>query len=154
LGAPDVRYLLVMEARDEQGVLALSERLQPTADALVAKQAVDAVELPSRYLPSEPVQRARQQRLPDRATLERALAEAEQGMPFQAGLFAPFIDDVQKARALPPLTEERFAMSPLGQRVSAMLMSRGDHWVGLGTLSGVHDVAALQALAQGSNGAV
>jgi len=154
LGAPDVRYLLVMEARDEQGVLALSERLQSTADALVARHAVDAIELPSRYLPSEAVQRTRQQRLPDRATLERALAEAEQGMPFQAGLFAPFVADVQKARALPPLTAERFAMSPLGQRVSAMLMPRGDHWVGLGTLSGVHDVAALQALAHGSSGAV
>ncbi|WP_201312596.1 MMPL family transporter [Dyella sp. EPa41] len=154
LGAPDVRYLLVMEAHDEQGVLALSERLQPTVDALVARHAVDAVELPSRYVPSEAVQRMRQQRLPDRAALERALSEAGQGMPFQAGLFAPFIDDVQKARALPPLTEERFAMSPLGQRVSAMLMPRGDHWVGLGTLSGVHDVAALQALAQGGNGAV
>jgi predicted exporter len=154
LGAPDVRYLLVMEARDEQGVLALSERLQSTADALVARHAVDAIELPSRYLPSEAVQRTRQQRLPDRATLERALAEAEQGMPFQAGLFAPFVADVQKARALPPLTAERFAMSPLGQRVSAMLMPRGDHWVGLGTLSGVHDVAALQALAHGSSGAI
>ncbi|MDG2538558.1 MMPL family transporter [Dyella jiangningensis] len=154
LGAPDVRYLLVLEARDEQGVLALSERLQPAADALVARHAVDAIELPSRYLPSEALQRARQQRLPDRATLERALAAAGQGMPFQAGLFAPFVDDVQKARALPLLTEERFAASPLGQRVAAMLMSRGDHWIGLGTLSGVHDVAALQTLAQYGHGAV
>lgn len=154
LGAPDVRYLLVLEARDEQGVLALSERLEPSAEALVAKHAVDAVELPSRYLPSEAVQRARQQRLPDRPTLERALSEAQQGMPFQAGLFAPFVDDVQKARELPLLTEERFATSPLGQRIAAMLMPRGDHWVGLGTLSGVHDVASLHALAQRSGGAV
>ena len=154
LGAPDIRYLLVLEARDEQGVLALSERLEPQAAALVARHAVDAVELPSRYLPSEAVQRARQQRLPDRAALERALAQAQQGLPFQPGLFAPFVDDVQKARALPPLTAERFAASPLGQRVAAMLMPRGDHWVGLATLSGVHDVAALQSLAQGSGGAV
>lgn len=154
LGAPDVRYLLVLEARDEQGVLALSERLEAKAEALMARHAVDAIELPSRYLPSEAVQRARQQRLPDRATLERALAEAQQGLPFQPGLFAPFVDDVQKARALPPLTAARFAASPLGQRVAAMLMPRGDHWVGLATLSGVHDVAALQSLAQGSGGAV
>ncbi|WP_130619039.1 MMPL family transporter [Dyella amyloliquefaciens] len=154
LGAPDVRYLLVLEARDEQGVLALSERLEPAVQALLATHAVDAIELPSRYLPSETVQRARQQRLPDRPTLERALSDAQQGMPFQAGLFAPFVDDVQKARELPPLTEERFATSPLGQRIAAMLVSRGDHWVGLGTLSGVHDVAALQSLAQGSGGSV
>lgn len=154
LGAPDVRYLLILEADSEQGVLALSERLQPAVDGWIARHAVDAVELPSRYLPSEAVQRARQQRLPDRATLEQALAEAQQGMPFQPGLFTPFVDDVQQARQLPPLTPARFAMSPLGQRLAAMLARRGDRWLGLGTLSGVHDVAALQQWAQASGGAV
>lgn len=154
LGAPDVRYLLILEADSEQGVLALSERLQPAVDGLIARHAVDAVELPSRYLPSEAAQRARQQKLPDRMALEQALAEAQQGMPFQPGLFTPFVDDVQQARQLPPLTPARFATSPLGQRLAAMLVQRGDRWLGLGTLSGVHDVAALQQWAQASGGAV
>src|SRR5574337_840124 len=63
LGAPDVRYLLVLEAPTEQGVLARSQTLQPAIDALVARHAVDAVELPSRYLPTVAVQRERQQKL-------------------------------------------------------------------------------------------
>jgi predicted exporter len=42
LGAPDVRYLLVLEAKDADGVLALSETLEPALDALVAKNALDA----------------------------------------------------------------------------------------------------------------
>ncbi|QNK03256.1 MMPL family transporter [Dyella telluris] len=154
LGAPDVRYLLVLQAADEQAVLALSERLEPAVDALVARHAVDAVELPSRYLPSEAVQRARQQVLPTREALETALGEAEQGMPFQPGLFTPFLDDVEKARRLPLLTPERFAASPLGQRLSGMLMTRDGHGLGLGTLSGVHDISALQALARDSGGSV
>jgi predicted exporter len=154
LGAPDVRYLLILQSSSEQGVLALSERIEPALDALVARHAVDAVELPSRYLPSEAVQRARQQKLPDRPLLQQALNEALQGMPFQPGLFAPFVDDVQKARAWPPLTPARFAASPLGQRLSAMLVQRDDQWLGLATLSGLHDVTALQALAQASGGAV
>lgn len=154
LGAPDVRYLLVLQAPNEQGVLALSERIEPALDALVARHAVDAVELPSRYLPSEAVQRVRQQALPARDVLERSLAEAEQGMPFQPGLFKPFVDDVQKARELPLLTPQRFATSPLGQRLSGMLVERDGHWLGLGTLSGVHDLAALQTLSQNSGGAV
>ncbi|MEW5306456.1 MAG: hypothetical protein WDW36_008919 [Sanguina aurantia] len=70
LGAPDVRYLLVLQAPTEQGVLALSEAMQPKIDALVAAHAVDALELPSRYLPSEAAQRARQQKLPEAATLK------------------------------------------------------------------------------------
>nr|WP_199042116.1 MMPL family transporter [Dyella sp. ASV24] len=154
LGAPDVRYLLVLQAPNEQGVLALSERIEPALDALVARHAVDAVELPSRYLPSEAVQRVRQQALPARDVLERSLAEAEQGMPFQPGLFKPFVDDVQKARELPLLTPQQFATSPLGQRLSGMLVERDGHWLGLGTLSGVHDLNALQALSQNSGGAV
>jgi len=154
LGAPDVRYLLVLQAPTEQGVLTLSEKIEPAVDALVAHHAVDAVELPSRYLASETVQRARQQALPSRDALEASLAEAQQGTPFQPKLFEPFVDDVQKARALPLLTPERFASSPLGQRLSGMLVQRDGHWLGLGTLSGVRDVAALQSLARDSGGMV
>lgn len=154
LGAPDVRYLLVLQAPTEQGVLALSEQLQPQVDALVAKHAADALELPSRYLPSVAVQRERQAKLPDRATLQRALDEALHGLPFRADLFQPFVDDVETARSLPPLTPERYAQTPLGQRLAAMLVERDGHWLGLGTVSGVHDVAALQSLGAGSQGSV
>ena len=154
LGAPDVRYLLVLQASTEQGVLTLSEKLQPQVDALLARHAADALELPSRYLPSVAVQRARQQKLPDHATLQRALAQALQGLPFRPGLFQPFLDDVQTARTLPPLTPARYAQTPLGQRLAAMLLQRDGHWLGLGTVSGVHDVAALQALGNGSGGNV
>ena len=154
LGAPDVRYLLVLQAPTAQGVLELSQRLQPRVDALVAKHAVDTLELPSRYLPAVALQRERQQKLPDAATLQHDLDEALDGLPFRADLFRPFLDDVQAARTLPPLTPERYAQTPLGQRLAAMLVARDGHWLGLGTVSGVHDVAALQALGEGSHGGV
>ncbi len=147
LGAPDVRYLLVLQAPTEQGVLALSEKLQPQVDALVAKHAVDALELPSRYLPTVARQRARQTAAAgSRHACRQSLHEALQGLPFRPDLFQPFLDDVRAARALPPLTPERYAQTPLGQRLAAMLVQRDGHWLGLGTVSGVHDVAALQAL--------
>ncbi|HEY8683578.1 MAG TPA: xanthomonadin transporter, partial [Rhodanobacter sp.] len=154
LGAPDVRYLLVLQAPTEQGVLALSEQMQPKVDALVAKHAVDALELPARYLPSLALQRARQRKLPDRASLRQSLGEALQGLPFRADLFQPFLDDVETARQLPPLTPERYAQTPLGQRLAAMLVQRDGHWLGLGTVSGVHDVAALRALGENTHGSV
>lgn len=153
LGAPDVRYLLVIQARDAQAVLQRSESLEASAADLQSRRVVDAMELPSRYLPSDAVQRARQQRLPDHASLEQALAQATQGMPFQPGLFAPFMEDVAKARTLPLLEPATLVASPLGQRLAAMLQPREGHWLGLGTISGVHDVAALQqwAGAQGES---
>lgn len=154
LGAPDVRYLLILQAPTEQGVLALSETLQPKVDALVAKHAVDALDLPSRYLPTVALQLARQKKLPDQPTLQHALDEALQGMPFRADLFQPFLEDVAAARQLPPLTPARYAQSPLGQRLAATLVQRDGHWLGLGTVSGVHDVTALQALGENTNGTV
>jgi predicted exporter len=154
LGAPDVRYLLVLRGADADDVLARSERIQPALDALVARGALDAVELPSRYLPSAATQRARQAKLPDAPTLAAALADASRDLPFRAGLFAPFLADVAVARTLPPLTPAAFAGSPLGARLQAMLVQQADGWLGLATLSGVHDPAALAALAAASGDGV
>ncbi|MCK9537550.1 MMPL family transporter [Dokdonella sp.] len=152
LGAPDVRYLLVLRAPDANGVLALSQILEPAGAALVKAGALDAIEWPSRYLPSIALQRERQAKLPDRATLAVALADAERGLPFRDGLFAPFLDDVAAARELPPLTPAEFMKSPLGTRLASMLVPADGGWIGLATLSGVHDAAALGALTDASQG--
>jgi predicted exporter len=145
LGAPDVRYLLVLEAADDEQLLALSERLEPEVEKWKTQQWVDEVELPSRWLPSLATQRARQAKLPDRAMLESALAVAQRDLPFQPGLFAPFVDDVETARSLPPLTPQAFGSSPLGARLKSMLAQRDGHSVALATLSGVHDADKLGA---------
>ncbi len=154
LGAPDVRYLLIVEAKDAEGVLELSEKITPRVATLVEQGAVDAVELPSRYLPSLATQRARQARLPDRSVLSTMLEEAQKELPFRRGLFVPFLDDVEKARMLQPLTPAAFASSPIGARISAMLVQREGQWLGLGTIIGMKDAAAFGALSIETNGAV
>ena len=143
LGAPDVRYLLVLEADDADGVLALSEKISPQVEKWISAHLVDDIELPSRWLPSLATQRARQAKLPDRATLQAALAAAQADTDFEPGLFAPFLDDVDAARRLPPLTPKAFATSLLGARLNAMLSERDGRALGLATLTGVHDADAL-----------
>ncbi len=154
LGAPDVRYLLVLEAADDERLLALSERLEAQVEKWKTQHFVGDVELPSRYLPSQATQWARQARLPERTALEAALAQAQRDLPYQPGLFAPFIDDVEAARALPLLTPKTFSTSPLGGRLQAMLTRREGRSVALATLSNVHDAAAIaaQSAALGANG--
>jgi predicted exporter len=144
LGAPDIRYLLVLEADSADGVLALSERVAPKVEQLVASHAVDDVELPSRYLPSIAAQLTRQKKLPDRATLSASLDQAMRDLPFQPDTFARFLDDVENARALPPLTLDAFAKTPFGARLQAMLTQRGQRWFGLATFSGVRDAHAVE----------
>jgi predicted exporter len=152
LGAPDVRYLLVLEAADDERLLALSERVEPQVEKWKTQKLVDDVELPSRYLPSLATQRSRQARLPDRSTLEAALAQAQRDLPFQPGLFTPFVDDVETARALPLLTPQAFSTSPLGGRLQSMLTRREGRSVALATLSNVHDAPAIAAQARAFDG--
>jgi predicted exporter len=61
---------------------------------------------------------------------------------------------VEAARKLPPLTPAEFEQSPLGARLESMLVQQGAGWVGLGTLSGVDDPAAFDALTKATGGAV
>jgi predicted exporter len=153
LGSPDVRYLLVLEASDVDGVLALSERISPQVEKWIYDKLVDDVELPSRYLPSLAVQKARQTKLPDRAALQAALLDAEKDTDFEPGLFAPFLDDVEKARELPLLTPKALGASIFGARLDTMLSKRDGHVLGLATLSGVHDAPVLaRAAAQLGDG--
>jgi predicted exporter len=149
LGAPDVRYLLVLDAPTPDALLSLSESLEPKLRSLVDAGALDGAELPSRYLPSVATQRARQAKLSDRTTLEASLDVIAPELPFRAGLFAPFVDDVEIARTLAPLTPAAFAKSPFGARLDSMLVERDGRWLGLATLSGVHDPAAIAALDAG-----
>src|SRR3546814_4056301 len=79
------------------------ERLRPGLDALVRDGALDGYDMAARYLPSAAVQRARQAKLPDAATLQAALDAALADSPFRADVFGEFIEDVATARTPPPL---------------------------------------------------
>jgi predicted exporter len=82
--------------------------------------------------------------------LRAALATAQAGTPFKAGVFEPFLADIEVARHLPPLTTADLAATPLGPRIESLLSVRDNRWLGLITLTGVQDTAALKSLALAS----
>ncbi len=152
LGAPDVRYVLVIGGRNAEAVLRASERMQPALQHLVSTKAIDGYDLAARYLPSIATQRARQARLPDAAQLQAALAQAVAATPLRDDVFAPFLADVETARRAPALTPRDIAGTPLEAGVGGLLLVRGDHATALVSLSGIRDIAAVATLAQ-RNGA-
>ncbi len=154
LGAPDVRYLLVLEGTSAQDVLERSARAAKAFAPLLQSGQLGKLQLPSTYLPPVAVQRARQARLPDTATLRAALTKALAGLPFQPGLFKPFEQDVARARTLPPLTPSKFERSPLGGLLRAMLIHRDGHWFGVGLMSGVRNPSAVAKLAAATSGRI
>jgi predicted exporter len=147
LGAPDVRYLLVIEDTDAESVLEKAANLDPKLEALVSRGLLDGYDQPARYLPTRTVQERRRAALPDPDELRAALNEALAATPFKPGVFEPFLADVALARQLPALGPSDLAGSPFESRVGSLLLDRGDHWTGLVTLAGVKDAAALERVA-------
>jgi predicted exporter len=139
LGAPDVSQALVIHARSAEAVLQLSEEVSSVLEALVREGTLSAFEAPSDILPSQRTQRARQAALPDAEELRRNLQQATAGLPFQPGLFEPFVNAVKEARTASPVTPDDVLATPLGPRLGALLFSTERGWTGLVTLAGVTD---------------
>ena len=154
LGAPDVRYLLALQASTPDALLRREETLATQLDALTTQHAIGGFDQAARYLPSAAVQQRRQAALPDATALQDSLDHAVAGMPFKPGLFAPFLADVAQARALPPLTVDTIAATPLALTVGSLLQHRDGGWTGLVTLTDVRQPEKLAALAAASGGTI
>ena len=147
LGTPDVRYLLVVDAANSDAALGRLEALEPGLRELIERRAIGGYDHAARYVPSAASQLRRQQRLPDLDTLRGALREALVGTPFRPDVFEPFVRDVERARALPPLSIDAMRKSGLGASMDMLISQRRERTNALITFSGVQDVAALRALA-------
>jgi predicted exporter len=147
LGAPDVRYLLVIEADHRDALLQASEALDAALQGLVDAGALDSFDPPHRYLPSAERQRARQAQLPDDAALQAMLDEAVRGLPFREGLFAPFRADIAAARTAPLLDAAALADTPLAARLESLLPRSSARPTALISLGGVREPQAIAALA-------
>jgi predicted exporter len=104
LGAPDLRYLLVVNGPTREDVLHRTEEMRPGLQGLVAGGAIRGFDLVSDLLPSESTQATRQAALPPGPRLRANLDEAQTGLPFRPHTFDPFLADVEAARNAPPLS--------------------------------------------------
>jgi predicted exporter len=128
LGAPDLRYLVVLKASDREAALLAAEKAGLRLAALVEEGALGSFESPARFLPSEATQRARQQSLPARDELARRLDAALTGLPLRADKLGAFLDDVDAARHQPLLTRESLRGSTLSLAVDSLLLERPQGW--------------------------
>jgi predicted exporter len=144
VGAPDVRYLLVLSESGEQAALAASEGVADILRPLIAEGALRGFDAPHRYLPSEATQRTRQAALPDGETLAARLRQALAGLPFRADTFEPFLRDVAAAKTVPLLTRAALP-STLALKLDALLFAREGTSIAALPLQGVSDPARVAA---------
>ena len=128
LGAPDLRYLVVLKAADREAALAAAEKVGARLDGLVAAGTLGGYESPARFLPSTATQAARQHALPERAELARRLDAALDGQPLSASRLTPFLDAVDAARRQSLLTPDSLRGSTLALAVDSLLLQRPTGW--------------------------
>ncbi|MCA8216916.1 MMPL family transporter [Burkholderia cepacia] len=130
VGAPDVRYLVVIAAPTEQAALERAERVAAQLQPLVDRGALAGFETPARFLPSDAAQRARLASLPDADVLAARMRDAVANQPIavRPGLFAPFIADVEAARHAPLLTRADLRGTSMALAVDALLTERDGRW--------------------------
>jgi predicted exporter len=149
LGAPDVRYMVVVPAAGREAALAaaqvLSARLTPLIDAGV----IGGFESPALYLPARATQLARQQSLPAPSELQAHLREAVAGLPLDAARLEPFVRDVAAARSAPLLTSADLAGTSLAHAVDALVVRSGAGWAALLPLNGAGSGGELSEAAVG-----
>ena len=153
LGAPDVGPLVVVKGDSEQAVLETAEQVGATLTALQSEGVLGGFDSPAFYLPSIGAQRARQQAIPDRATLTRNLAAAAEGLPFRAGTFAAFIGDAQLAKHRALLTSQDLTETGLGLKLQALLAQRQSGWFAMLPLRNVSNLSLLEARMSKQGGA-
>jgi len=128
MGAPDVRYLVVVSGASQESVLQSAEQVSTALQTQVEQGELAGFESPSRYLPSIATQRARLASLPPPTELETRLAQAVQGLPVRAQLFEPFLADIAAARSQPLLQASDLEQTSMAMALDALLIQRDRHW--------------------------
>ncbi|MEX3823688.1 MMPL family transporter, partial [Paraburkholderia sp. BR14262] len=130
VGAPDVRYLVVIPAASEQAALEGAEKVGAQLEPLVERGVLGGFESPARYLPSDATQRARLASLPGKDVLTARLQEALRNQPVDVrpDAFAPFLADVEAARNPPLVTRADLKGTSMALAVDALLTQRDGQW--------------------------
>lgn len=145
MGAPDVRYVVIASAKDQESVLDICERAGNALEYLIADRTLTGYDGPCRYLPSDKTQRARKAALPKQDILHDNLAQALAGLPFAPQVFSPFLDDVAAARVAPLLRRDSLAGTALAFKLDSLLLARNDQWIATMPLSGVTEPEHIMA---------
>jgi predicted exporter len=145
IGAPDVRYLLVATADDQEQALAESERVSARLIPFVRDGVLADFDSADRWLPSRATQLARQSALPDAETLKSDLEAALADTTFRAETFSAFLADVASTRASPLLDRKMLDGTSLAIRLDSLLMPGRVGWLAMLPLHGLANPPRLAA---------
>ena len=129
--APDVRYLVVVTALNEESALGIAEKVGARLDPLIDVNVIGGFDSPAHYLPSAATQHNRRGSIPPAAELRDRLQKAVDGMPVSAARLQPFLADAEAARTQPLLTRQDLDNTSLASGFDALLVHGRTGWIAL-----------------------
>jgi predicted exporter len=154
LRASGATTLIVIRKREREAALESAERLAPLLVPVMDRGGLAGFDSPARYLPSRAMQRARQTALPEATALQASLDTALDGLPFQPGLFAPFVADVATQRSMTPISRADLEATSLSLKLDSLLLRQSDGWIATLSLRGVTAPAAVEQAIAGEPDAI
>ena len=142
MGAPDVRYMVVLNGSDQEDVLQQGEQIAGIMRKQVQQGLLEGFDIP--LLPSRAAQRSRQDALPDASAAQANLNKALHGLPFRSSVFAPFAQEIAAAKQQPLLDRAALQGSNLGLKVDTFLAQREGRWSLMLPLRGVKDAQGIE----------
>jgi len=125
IGASDARTLVVVQGDDAETTLQRAEAAAARLEGLVERGQLAGFDSVTRFLPSGATQQRRQASLPEPGRLPAALAAAARGTPLEksaAERLAPFVGEIERARAAAPLTLDAARAGPAKPLIDALLL--------------------------------
>jgi predicted exporter len=128
IGAPDSRYLVVINAASREAALQAAEKTGARLDVLVAAGQIGGYDSPARFLPSQSAQAARRASLPTADDLSRNLHTALAESPLADKKLAGFVSEIQVSRELPEIGRETLNGTSLALAVDSLLLNHTEGW--------------------------
>lgn len=143
IGAPDVRYLVVINAGDEEAALQASEAVATALRKASERGLLKGYESPATYFPSRQAQRTRQSALPETTALRLNLQQALRGLPYRPEAFEPFLKDAAAVKDMPLINRHSLAGTRLALKLDTLLVQRERGWAAMLPLRGVTDAEGI-----------
>lgn len=145
LVAEENNQMILLRGKDMQQLLVRCESLKLLLAQAVTDGLIAGASLPCDYMPSRQLQTTSQRQIPPRQEMAERLSRALEGLPFRAGAFDAFLDDLHSSRQLSPLDYADTLSSPLRERLDPMLRAQDDGWLALAPLRQVREGETLAA---------
>ena len=142
MGAPDVRYMLVLKGGDQESVLRRGEEFASILRKLQQRDLLEGFDTPP--LPSRYAQQSRQAALPNVFVAQANLKQALRNLPFRAQVFAQFPLKFSLAKQQQLLDRDALQGSSLGLKLDTFLVQRDGGWSLMLPLRGVKDAPGIE----------